>query len=502
MFEYCEISYIYVLKCPDTLAVRYVGQSVHPKTRHTQHLAEVKVTYKTNWINKLRNLGKKPVSEVIDCTSKNNITEREDFWIDFYRSQGSRLTNAAPGNDTRSTQEQRRTSLESNGCIGVWKSKDNKRWISGYSFNGKKHYLGSFINKEAALRHYDNVARYYEKFPVTNFEGTSFYSIEKAKEISNKVCRKVMYGSYYPGIYFDKEVSKFKARINISEKEKNVYISGFNTLEEAILFRDRVATYYDIETYKYHNEEPITIDEVQKLNQENRPPSKSLYSEYIGVSFNKHENNFVTFITLEKNFKFIGGFKNEEDAKVWHDRVAGYYELPVNSEPDYVCSIEEVKLLIKKARSSKRNGLGVIGVAKAGKTGYAASIMLDKKDNYIGCFSTIEEATYYADATRNYYNLTNNGTTTDSLSVEEAKLKIALAKPPKGIRFTGKSWTVRFMLNQKEYNVGKIKTLEQAIYISDALRNNYGLPNSQTTQDKLTLEQAKQLVTETNRVAA
>jgi hypothetical protein len=140
--------------------------------------------------------------------------------------------------------------------------------------------------------------------------------------------------------------------------------------------------------------------------------------------------------------------------------------------------------------------LGVIGVCRVGKS-FSTGIMLEGKDNYIGCFPTLEEATYYADATRNYYDLTNNGTTTDSLSVEEAKLKIALAKPPKGIRFSGKSWTVRFMINQKEYNVGKIKTLEQAIYISDALRNNYNLPNSQTTQDKLTLEQAKQLVANT-----
>jgi hypothetical protein len=221
--------------------------------------------------------------------------------------------------------------------------------------------------------------------------------------------------------------------------------------------------------------------------------AKVRYSDYIGVSFNKNQDCFITFVEVA-GFNFIGGFKDEEAAKLWHDRVAKYYGLPINEEPDYTCSLEDVKLLIKKDRSSKRDGLGVIGVVKVGETGYSASIMISREKIYIGCFPTLEEATYYADATRNYYGLTNNRTTTDKLSVEEAKLKIAKARPPKGIRFTGKSWTVRFTLNQKEYNVGKIKTLEQAIYISDALRNNYGLPNSQTTQDKLTLEEAKELV--------
>lgn len=494
MENYCELKYIYVLKCPSSGEVRYVGESVHPFERYGQHTNEKADTYKARWINKLKRNNLLPLIEVIDSCPKSMAREKESFWIDFYNSAVVNLTNTGEGNDTRSTQQLRKEALVSHGTIGVWKSKDDKRWICAYYYGSKREYLGSFVNKKAALKHYDNVARYYEKYPVTNFEGSSSYSIETAKKISNKVCRKIKYGCYYPYIHFDKEVQKYKARIKINDDEKGTYISGFNTLDEAILNRDRVAKFYDIETYEYHDAEPLSIEDVQKLNQENNPVIKDLYSGYIGVSFNKNQNCFVCFVVLEDKFSFIGGFKDEEDAKVWHDRVAKYYNLPVNEEPDYTCSMEEVKLLIKKDRSSKTNGLGVIGVSRAGKTGYSTSIMLNREKIYIGCFSSIEEATYYADATRNYYELTNNNTTTDKLSVQEAKLKIALAKTPKGIRFSGQSWIVRITLDKKEYNIGKIETKEQAIYISDALRNYYNLPNSQTTQDKLSLEEARKLV--------
>lgn len=494
MFDYCEISYIYLLLCPDSGQVRYVGQSVNPSNRYKGHINDVAKTYKVNWINKVKERGVFPELKIIASASKDEITNQENYWIDFYKCGRGKLTNSAAGNDTRCTQELRKTILAINGSIGVQYREDRDRWTAHYSIHGRREYIGSFITRVAALKHYDNVARYYEKFPVTNLEGVSAYSIKVAKKISNKICRKIKYGCYYPYIHFDKEVQKYKARIKIDEDEKGTYISGFNTLDEAILYRDQVAKFYGIETYEYHDTEPLSIEDVQKLNQENNPIIKNGYSNYIGVSFNKNQNCFVCFVVLEDKFSFIGGFKDEEDAKVWHDRVAKYYNLPVNEEPDYTCSMEEVKLLIKKDRSSKTNGLGVIGVSRAGKTGYSTSIMLNREKIYIGCFSSIEEATYYADATRNYYELTNNNTTTDKLSVQEAKLKIALAKTPKGIRFSGQSWIVRITLDKKEYNIGKIETKEQAIYISDALRNYYNLPNSQTTQDKLSLEEARKLV--------
>jgi hypothetical protein len=207
-------------------------------------------------------------------------------------------------------------------------------------------------------------------------------------------------------------------------------------------------------------------------------------SKYYGVGFSKNDNKFISWIQLD-NCRFIGGFKNEKEAALWHDRVAAYYGLDVNDTPDFTCSLEDARTKIQQERN--KNGYIGVNQTKSGK--YSASIVLDRKDNYLGSFDTPEEAAYYADATRNFYNLTNNQTTEDRLSLEEARLKIAQQTTPKGIRFSGTNWIVRINVEKKEYNFGGIPTKEEAIYISDALRNYYGLRNSGTTQDKLSMEE-------------
>lgn len=214
-----------------------------------------------------------------------------------------------------------------------------------------------------------------------------------------------------------------------------------------------------------------------------KPSTQTKYSNYIGVSYNKKEERFIAFIELD-GFKYISTFKEELEAKLWHDRVASYYGLPVNEDPDFKRSLDKAKLLIKKERTE----LGLIGVTKV-KNSFVATIMLDRKDNYLGCFKTSEEAAYYADATRNFYGLTNNQTTQDKLSVEEARLRIAQTKPPKGIRKTGTNYSVRVNVDKVEYNFGGIPTKEEAVYISDALRNFYGLNNSGSTRDRLSLDE-------------
>ena len=481
MYQYCELKYIYVLKNPEDLSIRYVGQTVSPKTRFTRHVWDTEDTYKTRWLRKIKQA---PIQEVIECCAYEEATNRENFWIGFYTAKGCRLTNSKDGNPTRSAQEQRRERLRKNGCIGV--CLQNGRWCVRFTLHGKSESVGSFKNKVVAQRHYDNVARYYSDYPITNFQGTVAYSVEKAKEIS----RKINFKSIYPGITFDNEDSKFKVRVG----EERTYVSSFVDLEEALYYQDRVALSLGLDTYKYHNEASITIEEVQKLNKDNLPKSRGV-SKYRGVTWNTNNSFFVCSVIINGTETFIaGGFQDEKEAAKWHDRVAKHYNLRVNEEPDFTCSVQEAKLLIKKERTE----LGVIGVAQVGKR-FTVRVRVNSEDHYIGIFPKIEDATYYSDAVRNYYGLTNNGTTSDKLSIEEAKAKIAALITPKGIRQKGKTWTVRINIEKQEYTVSRIKTKEQAIYISDALRNNYNLPNSQTTQDKLTLEEAKQLVRNSNQ---
>ncbi len=207
-------------------------------------------------------------------------------------------------------------------------------------------------------------------------------------------------------------------------------------------------------------------------------------STYFGVCKINRGSRFLAYIELQ-GFKSIGSFEDEKEAALWHDRVAAYYGLDINDTPDFTCSLEDARTKIQQ----KRNKNGLIGVVQTKSGKYSASIVLDRKTEYLGSFDTTEEAAYYADATRNFYELTNNQTTQDKLSLEEARLKIAQQTLPKGIRFSGTNWFVRINVEKKEYNFGGIPTKEEAIYISDALRNYYGLRNSGTTQDKLSMEE-------------
>jgi hypothetical protein len=96
--------YIYVLKCPFTGEVRYVGKATNTKARLRQHINEAKTEsrnlHKCRWIQKVIRQGGRPIIEV-DVELKPGddwkVVERER--IAFYRAQGCRLMNVTEGGD-------------------------------------------------------------------------------------------------------------------------------------------------------------------------------------------------------------------------------------------------------------------------------------------------------------------------------------------------------------------------------------------------------------------
>lgn len=63
--------FIYILKCPITRNVRYVGSSKNPKTRLSQHLRDAQKdrTKKQKWILWLASKNEIPVIELVNSTS-------------------------------------------------------------------------------------------------------------------------------------------------------------------------------------------------------------------------------------------------------------------------------------------------------------------------------------------------------------------------------------------------------------------------------------------------
>lgn len=95
-------TFIYVLRCPETNRVRYVGKSNNPKQRYNAHLKASKEGRKyrvCRWIFKLLNDNTKPILEIIESCNNNIWKERESYWINHYRVLTKDLTNNRGGGD-------------------------------------------------------------------------------------------------------------------------------------------------------------------------------------------------------------------------------------------------------------------------------------------------------------------------------------------------------------------------------------------------------------------
>jgi hypothetical protein len=68
--------YIYSLTDPRTGEVRYIGQSIRPRERLTNHFHDRCRTYRTYWLRELRTLGIKPTLAVLET-----VPPGADWWI-------------------------------------------------------------------------------------------------------------------------------------------------------------------------------------------------------------------------------------------------------------------------------------------------------------------------------------------------------------------------------------------------------------------------------------
>lgn len=109
-----SITYIYVLKDPETNLIRYVGKTVNKVNyRLSQHLNEAKRSlaknHRLNWLKTLIDKNLIPIIEIIDECSWLESQEREQHWIKHYKDSNFDLVNETDGGE---------------GNLGYKKSKD------------------------------------------------------------------------------------------------------------------------------------------------------------------------------------------------------------------------------------------------------------------------------------------------------------------------------------------------------------------------------------------
>lgn len=101
--SYVATYHIYILKHPETGEVFYVGKTTKDlKTRLSGHLSDTGLsTAKGQYLQKLFDAGLRPEIEAIETIhgtcyiDKVKLSERELFWIKYFKNKGVELTNIA-----------------------------------------------------------------------------------------------------------------------------------------------------------------------------------------------------------------------------------------------------------------------------------------------------------------------------------------------------------------------------------------------------------------------
>lgn len=150
------ICYIYVLKCPFTLIVKYVGKTNNPQLRWNQHKSDsrTKICKLKSWIISLKRKNTLPIFEIIDTCNSNEWKTREMIWINKFKSDGIVLKNMTGGGDGATTLSDEMKSYLSKIKMGkkLNYSHPKRRIVSCYDFDGKLIEAFNFLN-EAYLKY-------------------------------------------------------------------------------------------------------------------------------------------------------------------------------------------------------------------------------------------------------------------------------------------------------------------------------------------------------------
>lgn len=86
---------IYAIKNPISDEVIYVGASLNPKARYSAHTSGSSwhpITYRYKQLVLMEAANVKPELIILDETERETAREVEQFWIDYYKSLGHKLT--------------------------------------------------------------------------------------------------------------------------------------------------------------------------------------------------------------------------------------------------------------------------------------------------------------------------------------------------------------------------------------------------------------------------
>ena len=127
---YIMIHYIYTLSHPVTNEVRYIGKTINIKRRYKQHLYDKRTkSYKCSWIISLRDIGLKPIMNIIEECTDENWEDRERYWIKQYDNLTNTKEGGNGGNDYKRFIPEESIEKIRQANLGKVLSKDHKEKI-------------------------------------------------------------------------------------------------------------------------------------------------------------------------------------------------------------------------------------------------------------------------------------------------------------------------------------------------------------------------------------
>lgn len=92
--------HIYILIDPRTNEIRYVGKSIRPHERLTNHMNDKSECHRTHWLRELKAIGLRPRIEIVETLQGDwPWQDSERIWIAKLKHMGARLVNNTSGGD-------------------------------------------------------------------------------------------------------------------------------------------------------------------------------------------------------------------------------------------------------------------------------------------------------------------------------------------------------------------------------------------------------------------
>ena len=114
--------FIYAHRAPCSDEVRYIGKSIDPKGRLSDHVSDARKGVRNHhacWIRSLLNQGLSPVLSIVDVAEEECWPSVESAYIQYFRGLGHRLTNGTEGGEDPPNQTGMRHTPQAREKIGA-----------------------------------------------------------------------------------------------------------------------------------------------------------------------------------------------------------------------------------------------------------------------------------------------------------------------------------------------------------------------------------------------